>query len=137
MILLEGGNEFKYQDGTNATKQNASTDDVQSAVQALGKELGLDLMKHLAGSAIYPNAETGDGDTILDPTDYLKIDNRVQDPKEVQNQLRVWLAQKLQKAGYQELPKKSFVSPSNKNINLSKRFVISKDDKAKASAKEI
>jgi hypothetical protein len=119
MILIEGGNEFKYPDGTNATKQNASTDDVQSAVRALGKELGIDLMKHLAGSAIYPNAETGDGDTILDPRDYLKVDNRTQEPKEIQNQLRAWLAKKLQNAGYVELPKKSPVTEPGKFYKIS------------------
>ena len=119
MILIEGGNEFKYPDGTPATKQNASTDDVQSAIQSLGKQLGMDLMKELSGSAIYPNAETGDGDTVLDPVDYLKVDNRITDPKEVQNQLRSWLAQKLQSAGYAELPKKSPVAKPGKFYKIS------------------
>lgn len=119
MILLEGGNEFKYPDGTPATKQNASTDDVQSAIQSLGKELKMDLMKELSGSAIYPNAETGDGDTVLDPADYLKIDNRVEDPKAVQNQFREWLAKRLQAAGYQELPRKQGVEKPGKYYKIS------------------
>lgn len=119
MILVEGGNEFKYQDGTPSTKQNASTEMVQGTIQALGKELGIDLMKELSGSAIYPNAETGDGDTVLDPADYLKIDNRVQDPKEVQNQLRAWLGQKLQGAGYQELGRKVPVLKPGKYYKIS------------------
>lgn len=119
MILLEGGNEFKNPEGIPVTKQNASTDEVQASIQSLGKELKMDLMKELSGSAIYPNAETGDGDTVLDPADYLKIDNRVEDPKAIQNQFREWLAKRLQAAGYQELPRKQSIDKPGKYYKIS------------------
>lgn len=119
MILLEGGNEFKYDSGEPATKQNASTEEVQATIQALGKQLKMDLMKELSGSAIYPNAETGDGDTVLDPADYLKIDNRVEDPKEVQNQFRDWLNKRLRAAGYIELPRKQSIQQLGRYFKIS------------------
>lgn len=116
MILVEGGNEFKFADGSNATKQTASTEDVDAVLQALSKEIGIDLLakdledrfKHKTGSAIYPGAETGDADTLLDPLEFIKADPNAA-PKDVQNTFRVWLAQKLQQAGYKELPKKATV----------------------------
>jgi hypothetical protein len=119
MILLEGGNEFKFADGSNATKQNATSDEAKAAVAALQKEIGIDLLSHIVGSIIYPHAETGDADTVLDPSDYIKYDNTKQSPKEAQDQLRVWLAQKLQKAGYQELPRKSSIEQLGKFYKIS------------------
>lgn len=118
MILLEGGNEFKFADGSNATKQNASTEEAASTLDALGKELGIDLQSRKAGSIIYPGAETGDADTILDPTDFIKIADGTS-PKDAQNQLRAWLAQKLQGASYQELPKKASVEQLGKFYKIS------------------
>jgi hypothetical protein len=117
MILAEGGNEFKYGDGSNATKQNASTEEAQATLVALGTELGIDLKSRAAGSIIYPGAETGDADSVLDPVDFIKIAPGT-DPKEAQNQFRIWLAQKLQKAGYQELPKKAAVETPGKYYKI-------------------
>jgi len=108
MILVEGGNEFKLADGNPATKQNASSEEAKGAADSLGKELGIDLGSRLGGSVIYPGAETGDADTILDPVDFIKIAPGTQ-AKDAQNQFRGWLAQKLQKIGYKELPKKAVV----------------------------
>lgn len=126
MILLEGGNEFKFADGSNATKQNASTEEADAALGVLGKEIGIDLLavdqenkfKHKAGSIIYPGAETGDADTILDPADFIKVEPGTA-PKDAQNQLRAWLAQKLQGAGYQELAKKAAVEKLGKFYKIS------------------
>ena len=126
MILVEGGNEFKFADGSNATKQNASTEDVDAALSVLGSEIGIDLLakdledrfKHKTGSAIYPGAETGDADTLLDPAEFIKYDPSAA-AKDVQNQFRGWLAQKLQRAGYQELPKKAFVKELGKYYKIS------------------
>lgn len=113
MNLFEGGNEFKLVDGSNATKQNASSDEAKSAASSLGKEIGIDLEKRLAGSIIYPGAETGDADTILDPYEFIKADPQAT-PKDTQNKFRKWLAQKLQTAGYVELPKKATVPAPGK-----------------------
>lgn len=113
MILQEGGNEFKLADGSNATKQDASSDQAKSAAASLGKEIGIDLASKLSGSVIYPGAATGDADAILDPTEYIKVDQG-SDAKAVQNQFREFLAQKLQSAGYKELPKKATVNQPGK-----------------------
>jgi hypothetical protein len=121
MQINEGGNEFKFADGSNATKQNASTEEADAALGALGKEIGIDLLakdlenkfKHKAGSIIYPGAETGDADAVLDPVDFVKVPEGTS-PKDAQNMLRVFLAKKLQDAGYQELPKKSPVEQLGK-----------------------
>lgn len=126
MIILEGGNEFKYADGSNATKQNASTDDVDATLGALSKELGIDLLakdlenkfKHKTGSTIYPGAETGDADTLLDPIEFIKVEPGTA-AKDAQNQFRAWLGQKLQSAGYKELPKKSAVPQLGKFYKIS------------------
>lgn len=126
MILFEGGNEFKYVDGSNATKQNASTEEVDSVLGALSKELGIDLLakdlenkfKHKTGSTIYPGAETGDADTLLDPIEFIKVEPGTA-AKDAQNQFRSWLAQKLQSAGYKELPKKSAVTQLGKFYKIS------------------
>lgn len=119
--LLEGGNEFKYADGRNATKQNASTEEADAALGALGDEIGIDLLavdeqnkfKHKAGSIIYPHAETGDADAVLDPADFIDVPEGTS-PKDVQNAFRVFLAKKLQAAGYQELPKKAALEQPGK-----------------------
>jgi hypothetical protein len=117
MILLEGGNEFKSSEGVSVTKQNATTEEAQSVVKLMQKELGINLMPYIAGSIIYPDAETGDADVILDPTNYVKVNTEKQ-PKEIMNDFRVWLAQRLQKAGYQELPKKATVDKYNKYYKI-------------------
>lgn len=118
MILLEGGNEFKLDDGTNATKQNASSEEAKATAGALGKEIGIDLESRLGGSIIYPGAETGDADTILDPTDFIKVDKQAK-PKDVQNEFREWLAQKLQQAGYTFLEKKATIKQPSKYYKIS------------------
>lgn len=117
MNLFEGGNEFKLDDGSNSTKQNASSDEAKSAAGALGKEIGIDLEKRVAGSIIYPGAETGDADTILDPSEFIKADPQAA-PKDTQNKFREWLAQKLQSAGYKELPKKATVPAPGKYYKI-------------------
>ena len=126
MILVEGGNEFKLQDGSNATKQNASTEEVDIVLGSFGKEIGIDLLakdledrfKHKTGSTIYPGAETGDADTLLDPAEFIKYDPNAA-AKDVQNQFRGWLAQKLQRAGYQELPKKAALNKPGRYYKIS------------------
>jgi hypothetical protein len=124
--LLEGGNEFKYADKSNVTKQNASTEEADAALYVLGTEIGIDLLardqenkfKHKAGSIIYPHAETGDADAVLDPMDFLDIPEGTL-PKDAQNMLRVFLAKKLQTAGYQELPKKAALKQPGKFYKIS------------------
>jgi hypothetical protein len=126
MLLLEGGNEFKLADGNPATKQNASTTDVDAVLAALGKEIGIDLLakdledkwKHKTGSTIYPGAETGDADTLLDPAEFIKADPNAA-AKDVQNQFRDWLGQRLQKAGYKFLDKKATVDQPGKYYKVS------------------
>lgn len=125
-FLIEGGNEFKYPDGSNATKQTASTEDVDAVLAALSKEIGIDLLakdlenrfKHKTGSAIYPGAETGDADTLLDPIEFIDVDKAAK-AKDVQNQFRDWLGKKLQAAGYQFLEKKASVEKLNKYYKIS------------------
>ena len=73
--INEGGHAFK--DPTTKellTKQNATTAEVDATLKALGSRLGIDLIKNKTGSTIYPNKITGDGDTNLDPTDFMKVD---------------------------------------------------------------
>jgi len=126
MILVEGGNEFKFADGSNATKQTASTDEVDSVLAQLGQEIGIDLLakdledkfKHKTGSTIYPGAETGDADTLLDPAEFIEVDPKAA-AKDVQNQFREWLGQRLQKAGYKFLDKKATVDQPNKYYKIS------------------
>ncbi len=118
LILTEGGNEFKLADGSNATKQNASTEQAKATADALGKEIDIDLLSRLAGSVIYPGAETGDADAILDPKDFIDVDPNA-NAKETQNQFRQWLAQRLQKAGYQELAKKANTDTAGKYYKIS------------------
>lgn len=117
MNLFEGGNEFKLDDGSNATKQDASSEEAKATAGALGKEIGIDLESRLGGSIIYPGAETGDADTILDPSDFIKTDPQAA-PKDTQNKFREWLAQKLQGAGYKELPKKATVPAPGKYYKI-------------------
>lgn len=126
MQINEGGNEFKYADGKNATKQNASTEDADSALEALSREIGIDLLakdledkfKHKAGSIIYPGAETGDADTILDPAEFIKIPPNTA-AKDAQNMMRDFLAKKLQSAGYKFLDKKAAVDELGKYYKIS------------------
>lgn len=126
MFLLEGGNEFKFADGANATKQNASTEEVDAVLGALSKEIAIDLLandlenkpKHKTGSAIYPGAETGDADTLLDPVDFIPVDKGAK-PKDVQNQFREFLAKKLQTAGYDFLEKKATIDQLGRFYKIS------------------
>lgn len=116
-MITEGGNEFKFADGTNATKQNATTDQAASALDVLGTQIGIDLQSRKAGSIIYPHAETGDADTVLDPVDFIKTSPDAA-PKDIQNQFRSWLAAKLQQAGYTELPKKATIEGPGKYYKI-------------------
>ena len=109
MILLEGGNEFKYANGTPATKQDASSEEAMATVEGLGEEIGIDLEEFAAGSIIYPGAVTGDADTVLDPLDFIKPSDKVQTPKEAQEEFREWLGQKLSAAGYRFLEKRDSI----------------------------
>jgi hypothetical protein len=120
-ILNEGGNEFKFVDGSNATKQNASSEEAMSAMQALGQEIDIPLENYAAGSIIYPGAETGDADSVLDPLDFMKPSDNVKSPKEAQDEFREWLGKKLRSAGYDYLEKK------DKITGLGKFFKISGD----------
>jgi hypothetical protein len=95
----EGGHAFK----DPATKelltiQNATTAQVDATLKALGSRLGIDLIKHKTGSTIYPNKITGDGDTNLDPTDFLDVVPN-EEPKVTMNRFREWLTSKLLGAG--------------------------------------
>jgi hypothetical protein len=107
-MVMEGGNEFKSAAKVPMTKQNANEVEVGDAIKELGAELKLPLEKFKTGSIIYPHAETGDGDTVLDPADYIKVDPSLA-PKAVQDQFRNWLAARLQKAGYKELAKNATI----------------------------
>jgi len=126
MFLAEGGNEFKLADGSNATKQSASTEEVDAVLGALSKEIGIDLLandlenkpKYKTGSAIYPGAETGDADTLLDPVEFIPVDKGAK-PKDVQNQFREFLAKKLQTAGYEFLEKKATVDQPGRFYKIS------------------
>lgn len=116
-LLNEGGNEFKNPEGISATKQNASTDQAHAVVRMLEKELGMELMPYIAGSIIYQGAETGDADVVLDPSKYIKIDPE-KPVKDTMNEFRAWLAQKLQQAGYRELPKKAAVTEMSRYYKI-------------------
>jgi hypothetical protein len=121
MILLEGGNEFKYADGSPATKQDASSEEAMATIKSLGEELGINLEEFAAGSIIYPGAVTGDADTVLDPLDFIKPNNKVQTPKEAQEEFREWLGQKLSAAGYK------FIEKRDKINQLERFFKIAGD----------
>lgn len=101
-IIIEGGNAFKDPVSKQPlTKQNATTEDVHAAVKALEKRMGIPLFKHLTGSAIYANKTTGDGDVVLDPVDYIKVDPN-DDAKTNQNRFREWLTSKLLGSGFKD-----------------------------------
>lgn len=116
-VVAEGGNEFKDASGVPTTKQNATEMDADAALRSLGKALKLPLEKYKTGSIIYPHAETGDADTVLDPADYIEIDPALA-PKAVQDQFRAWLAARLQAAGYKELPKKASIDVAGKYYKI-------------------
>lgn len=100
--INEGGHAFK--DPTTKellTKQDATTAEVDATLKALGSRIGIDLIKHKTGSTIYPNKITGDGDTNLDPTDFIDVDSS-EDAKVSMNKFREWLTSKLLGAGIQD-----------------------------------
>ncbi len=115
--LFEGGNEFKSPEGVSTTKQNASTEQAQAVVKMLEKEIGMELMPYIAGSIIYPGAETGDADVVLDPSKYVKVDPE-KPAKDTMNEFRAWLANRLQQAGYKELPKKEAVTQKGRYYKI-------------------
>lgn len=100
-VIVEGGNAFKNPDGSPRTKQNASTAEVDATLIALGKRIGIDLISMKTGSTIYPNKITGDGDTMLDPADFIEVDPNAS-AKETQNRFREWLTSKLIGAGFKD-----------------------------------
>ena len=116
-ILAEGGNEFKNAQGVPTTKQNANEHEAESALKALGQALKLPLEKYKTGSIIYPGAETGDADSVLDPSDYIEVDPALS-PKAVQDQFREWLSARLSSAGYNELAKKATVDAPGKYFKI-------------------
>jgi hypothetical protein len=117
-FLAEGGNEFKNAQGVPTTKQNANEQEAESALRALGKALKLPLEKYKTGSIIYPGAETGDADSVIDPSDYIEVDPALS-PKAVQDQFREWLSARLSSAGYNELAKKATVDAPGKYFKIS------------------
>ena len=116
-ILAEGGNEFKNAQGVPTTKQNANEHEAESALKALGQALKLPLEKYKTGSIIYPGAETGDADSVIDPSDYIEVDPALS-PKAVQDQFREWLSARLSSAGYNELAKKATVDAPGKYFKI-------------------
>jgi hypothetical protein len=116
-ILAEGGNEFKNAEGVPTTKQNANEHEAESALKALGQALKLPLEKYKTGSIIYPGAETGDADSVIDPSDYIEVDPALS-PKAVQDQFREWLSARLSSAGYNELAKKATVDAPGKYFKI-------------------
>lgn len=116
-VVTEGGNEFKDSSGVPTTKQNATEMDADAALRSLGRAIKLPLEKYKTGSIIYPHAETGDADTVLDPAEYIKIDPDLS-PKAVQDQFRTWLAARLQAAGYKELAKKASIDAPGKYYKI-------------------
>jgi hypothetical protein len=116
-VIFEGGNEFKNTAGEPTTIQNATTAQAQSVATALGKELNIPLHKYMSGSVIYQHASTGDVDTVLDPVDFIDVEQG-DNAKAVQNKMRAWLGNKLQAAGYQELPKKQTVDAPGKYYKI-------------------
>jgi len=100
--IAEGGHAFKDPATKELlTKQNATTAEVDATLKALGSRMGIDLIKHKTGSTIYPDKITGDGDTNLDPTDFMKVDPS-EDTKTTMNKFREWLTSKLLGAGIQD-----------------------------------
>jgi hypothetical protein len=100
-LVTEGGHAFKHPDGSPRTKQNATTAEVDATLKALGKRIGIDLITMKTGSTIYPDKITGDGDTMLDPADFIKVDPKAS-AKETQNRFREWLTSKLLGAGVKD-----------------------------------
>lgn len=117
MNLFEGGNEFKLNSGSPATKQQASSKEANNALIGLGKEIGIPLEKYKAGSIIYPGAQTADADVVLDPVMFIKVKPGTE-PKQAQNTFRAWLAQQLEKAGYMELQKNAPVPKPGKYYKI-------------------
>jgi len=100
--INEGGKAFKNPTTKELlTKQDATTAEVDATLKALGSKIGIDLIKYKTGSTIYPNKITGDGDTNLDPTDFMKVDPN-EDSKTTMNKFREWLTSKLLGAGIQD-----------------------------------
>lgn len=100
--LVEGGHAFKDPlTKEPLTKQDATTEEVHATVKALEKRMGIPLFKYLTGSAIYANKSTGDGDVVLDPVDFIKVDPN-DDAKTNQNRFREWLTSKLLGAGFKD-----------------------------------
>jgi len=116
-FLAEGGNEFKNAQGVPTTKQNANEHEAESALKALGQALKLPLEKYKTGSIIYPGAETGDADSVIDPSDYIEVDPALS-PKAVQDQFREWLSARLSHAGYDELAKKATIDAPGKYFKI-------------------
>lgn len=116
-FIAEGGNEFKNAQGVPTTKQNATEIDADAALRSLGKALKIPLEKYKAGSIIYPGAETGDADTVIDPSDYIEVDPALP-AKVVQDQFREWLSARLSRAGYNELAKKATISGPGKFFKI-------------------
>jgi hypothetical protein len=83
----------------------------------LGQALKLPLEKYKTGSIIYPGAETGDADSVIDPSDYIEVDPALS-PKAVQDQFREWLSARLSHAGYNELAKKATVDAPGKYFKI-------------------
>ncbi len=100
-LVTEGGHAFKHPDGSPRTKQQATTSEVDATLKALGKRIGIDLISMKTGSTIYPDKITGDGDTMLDPADFIKVDPKAP-AKETQNRFREWLTSKLVGAGFKD-----------------------------------
>lgn len=116
-FIAEGGNEFKNAQGVPTTKQNANEVEAESALKALGAALKIPLEKYKTGSIIYPGAETGDADSVIDPADYIEVDPALP-AKAVQDQFREWLSARLSHAGYNELPKKATVDGPGKYFKI-------------------
>jgi hypothetical protein len=101
-VINEGGNAFKDPATKQPlTKQDASTEDVHSAVKYLEKRLGIPLFAHLTGSGIYAGKTTGDADVVLDPVEHIELDPN-DDAKTSQNRFREWLTSKLLGAGFKD-----------------------------------
>lgn len=100
--ITEGGHAFKDPVSKKPlTKQNATTEEVHATVKSLEKRMEIPLFKHLTGSAIYPDKVTGDGDIVLDPVDFIKVDPN-ETAKQNQNRFREWLTSKLRGAGFKD-----------------------------------
>lgn len=100
-VIREGGHAFKDAAKQPLTKQDATTAEVDATLKALGKRIGIDLISMKTGSTIYPDKITGDGDTMLDPVDFIDVDPNAT-AKETQNRFREWLVSKLIGAGLKD-----------------------------------